>query len=81
MSIIKEAESAPALDVPRRRLLGAVEDLGKLDYDNLPEAASRYKPLTVSEKRACSKERESDIGLFQGLQPQSRAYLHCRAAT
>ena len=41
VSIIGKAESVPALDVPRRSLGGAVADLGKLDYDNLPEAASR----------------------------------------
>ena len=41
VSIIADSKSAAALDIPRRSLGRAVEDLGKLDYDNLPEAASR----------------------------------------
>ena len=41
VSIIADSKSAAALDFPRRSLGRAVEDLGKLDYDNLPEAASR----------------------------------------
>ena len=41
VSIIADSKSAAALDIARRSLGRAVEDLGKLDYDNLPEAASR----------------------------------------
>jgi len=48
VSIIGEADSVSALDVPRRSLLGAVEYLGKLDYDNLPEAASRDFSLSLA---------------------------------
>jgi len=48
VSIAGNAESAAALDVPRRSLGGAVEDLGKLDYDNLPEAASRDFSLSLA---------------------------------
>jgi len=48
VSIIGNAESVVALDVPRRSLGGAVADLGKLDYDNLPEAASRDFSLSLA---------------------------------
>ena len=41
VSIIAGSKSAAALDIPGRNLGRAVEDLGKLDFDNLPEAASR----------------------------------------
>ena len=41
VSIIADSKSVAALDIPRRSLGRAVEELGKLDYDNLPEAASR----------------------------------------
>ena len=48
VSIIGNAESFPALEVPRRSLGRAIEDLGKLDYDNLPEAASRWKKVLTT---------------------------------
>merc|ERR1711974_310247 len=48
VSIIADSKSAAALDIPRRSLGRAVEDLGKLDYDNLPEAASRDFSLSIA---------------------------------
>jgi len=48
VSIIGATESSSALDVPRGCLQNAVEELTKLDYDNLPEAASRDFSLTLA---------------------------------
>merc|ERR1711962_133122 len=45
---IEDTGSSSALDVPRGCLQNAVEELTKLDYDNLPEAASRDFSLTLA---------------------------------